>query len=522
MSNPGEEKQTSAKPSEDERVMRDVPAPISTFLDHKTLFKKKSASEPTKTIDISALQTHLFGEGRLDKEDVLWIIERATEIFAEEPNVLDVPSPVTVCGDVHGQFYDLIKLFEVGGSPADTRYLFLGDYVDRGSFSIEVVLLLYSYKILFPSTFLMIRGNHECRHLTQYFTFKSECIRKYDIEVYELIMDSFDALPLSAIMNKQFLCVHGGLSPDIQTIDDIRQIDRFCEPPQSGPMCDLLWSDPMENYTPETKLQFVFNEVRGCSYTFSYRAVCNFLQKNNLLSVIRAHEAQDQGYRMHLKNDATGFPTVITLFSAPNYLDAYNNKGAVLRYENNVMNIRQFNHSPHPYWLPNFMDVFSWSLPFVAEKVAELVLAMLNLCDDEKEEEAELKKETTKVEKEQQRERLRKKVLGVSKMLRMYKILRQERETLMQIKTFTPENKIPAGLLTKGVDAIKDALGNFEKAKEADQLNEKRPPAPPQRTGSSSNLKLITFLKKRTDSLSDLRKAAANNSPPAEERKADE
>jgi len=312
----------------------------------------------------------------------------------------------------------------------------------------------------------MIRGNHECRHLTQYFTFKAECLRKYDSEIYNLIMDSFDALPLAAILSNQFLCVHGGISPEIQTIDDIRNIDRFCEPPQSGPMCDLLWADPMEQFSADIEETFEYNDVRGCSYVYSYRAVCNFLEKNRLLSIIRAHEAQDQGYRMHLKNEATGFPTVITIFSAPNYLDAYNNKGAILRYENNVMNIRQFNHSPHPYWLPNFMDVFSWSLPFVAEKIAEVLLVLLNLCDDEKIE----KDDETK-----RKERLRAKVRSVSKMLRMYSILVKERETLMQIKSFTPENKIPTGLLTGGVEAIKSALGNFEKARVADKVNEKRP-----------------------------------------------
>jgi len=295
-------------------------------------------------------------------------------------------------------------------------------------------------------------------------------------------------------------------------LDDIRGVDRFCEPPQSGIMCDLLWSDPMEVFTPEVKEHYEFNEVRGCSYVFSYRAVCAFLQKNNLLSVIRAHEAQDQGYRMHLKNDATGFPTVITLFSAPNYLDAYNNKGAVLRYENNVMNIRQFNHSPHPYWLPNFMDVFSWSLPFVAEKVAELVLAMLNLCDDEKEEAEEEKKELTEAEKEKNRERLRKKVRGVAKMLRMFTILRQERETIMQIKSFTPENKIPTGLLTKGVDAIRDALGDFEKAKNADIVNEKRPESHGLIRGGS-NPRIQSFLQKRTNSLTNITRADPEKDP---------
>jgi len=148
-------------------------------------------------------------------------------------------------------------------------------------------------------------------------------------------------------------------------------------------MCDLLWADPLEEYGAETSDDlFIHNHTRGCSYNFTYNAVCNFLDKNKLLSVIRAHEAQDTGYRMYKRSKNTGFPSLITMFSAPNYLDVYNNKAAILKYENNVMNIRQFNSSPHPYWLPNFMDVFTWSLPFVGEKVTSMLASLLKVASD--------------------------------------------------------------------------------------------------------------------------------------------
>jgi serine/threonine-protein phosphatase 2B catalytic subunit len=238
-------------------------------------------------------------------------------------------------------------------------------------------------KITYPNTFFMLRGNHECRHLTEYFTFKIECCHKYSEKFYEVCLESFCALPLAAIMNKQFLCIHGGISPEMNTLDDLKKVNRFREPPTSGILCDILWADPLEDFGQEkTNDFFVPNHVRGCSFFYSFPAASAFLKRNNLLSIIRAHEAQDLGYKMYRRGE-TGFPSVITIFSAPNYLDVYNNKAAIMKYENNVMNIRQFNASPHPYWLPNFINVFTWSLPFVGEKIMDMLTGILNICTTE-------------------------------------------------------------------------------------------------------------------------------------------
>ncbi|KAG8842806.1 3',5'-cyclic-nucleotide phosphodiesterase (PDEase) (3':5'-CNP), partial [Serendipita sp. 411] len=363
----------------------------------------------------------------------------------------------------------------------DTRYLFLGDYVDRGYFSIEVVLYLWSLKMWYPDTLFLLRGNHECRHLTDYFTFKLECKHKYSERVYDAVMESFCSLPLAAIMNKQFLCIHGGLSPELHTLDDLRGIDRFKEPPTHGLMCDILWSDPIEDFGAEkTQESFVHNHVRGCSYFFTYQAACQFLERNGLLSIIRAHEAQDSGYRMYRKTRTTGFPSVMTIFSAPNYLDVYNNKAAVLKYESNVMNIRQFNCTPHPYWLPNFMDVFTWSLPFVGEKITDMLIAILNCCSKEELEEISDDEGTIEDAEEgedpQRRKVIKNKILAVGRMARVFALLREESERVSELKNSSGSSSLPSSTLVLGSEAIKDSITNYDDARKSDIENERLPP----------------------------------------------
>ena len=253
-------------------------------------------------------------------------------------------------------------------------------------------------------------------------------------------------------------------------------------------MCDILWADPLEEFGQEkTSEFFVHNHVRGCSYFFSYPAACAFLEKNNLLSVIRAHEAQDAGYRMYRKTRTTGFPSVMTIFSAPNYLDVYNNKAAVLKYENNVMNIRQFNCTPHPYWLPNFMDVFTWSLPFVGEKITDMLMAILNTCSKEELREditpstvsapasppLERDPETT----DAKRRAIKNKILAIGRLSRVFQVLREESERVTELKTASG-GKLPAGTLMLGAEGIKQAIHNFEDARKVDLQNERLPPSP--------------------------------------------
>eukprot|EP00842_Homolaphlyctis_polyrhiza_P006030 jgi/Hompol1/6428/HPOL_002893-RA len=469
-----------------ERICQGVPPPAVTKPTNAQFYSQKDPSKP----DIEFLKAHFVREGRLTNEQALFIIKKATEILKKEPNVLDLDAPLTVCGDIHGQFYDLMKLFEVGGNPADTRYLFLGDYVDRGYFSMECVLYLYTLKIWYPNTLFMLRGNHECRHLTDYFTFKTEARHKYSEEIYEAALESFCALPLGAIMNKQFLCIHGGLSPDLNTMEDLRHLNRFREPPTHGLMCDLLWADPLEDFGQErTNEFFIHNGVRGCSYFFSYHAACAFLERNNLLSIIRAHEAQDAGYRMYRKTRTTGFPSVITIFSAPNYLDVYNNKAAILKYENNVMNIRQFNSSPHPYWLPNFMDVFTWSLPLLTRNtditVTDMLLAILSICSKEELDDESGGQGEELTEAEERKKVIKNKIKAVGRMARVFATLREEKESIMELKNVLGVQHLPPGTLALGSEGIKQAIQSFDEAKKADEENERLPP--PMTSGSHTS-----------------------------------
>jgi len=457
----------------------------------------------------------------MQKELLLQLITKVSDIFSSEPNLLKLKDPITVVGDLHGQYYDFVKMLEVGGSPGETQYIFLGDYVDRGSYSIEVLALLFSLKINFPKRIWMLRGNHESRQMTAFFNFRDECEYKFDTSVYDAIMDALDTLPLAATINGKFIAVHGGLSPDVAKLKDINAVDRFHEPPREGIQCDLIWADPVddkEGDPPPKKgaAKWIPNEVRGCSYFFTFECAAHFLQKNGLLSVIRAHEAQAEGYKMHKTNPATGFPSVITLFSAPNYCDCYGNKAAILKFDNNSLNILQYNCSPHPYHLPNFMDTFTWSMPFVIEKVTEMLYFILQPTSDTEMEDDESmqalppamekifrnsmsKDENSAVElaaklakhiesnetamtstnpgamSNARKDHLRKKVKTVARMARMFKTLRQENETVIRLKGVCPGHKLAPGLLLAGKEAMAGELDQFQQIQALDVENEQRP-----------------------------------------------
>ncbi|KAH3660375.1 hypothetical protein OGAPHI_006961 [Ogataea philodendri] len=464
--------ESGRKLSTKERIVTEVEPPIRTRPPDSSVFLANGLP------DYRFLRQHFRREGRLHDHQVVRILRMASEAFSIEPNLLRVGAPVTVCGDIHGQFYDLCKLFEICQDPDQTAYLFLGDYVDRGSYSLECLLLLYAMKLNHRTTFYMIRGNHESERMTEYFTFKEECLQKHGAKVYQEALESFKTLPLAAIMNGQFFCVHGGISKHLRKVQDLESINRFVvDFPSSGLFCDLMWADPSNDYDEVlNEPDFVENYERGCSYMFSYNAVNRFLQDNGLLCLIRAHQAQDSGYRMYRKTKSQQFPSMMTLFSAPNYCGTYGNKAAVLRYDTKLMNIRQFGSQLEPYRLPNGLGAFTWSIPFVAERTADILLHLLNICSEE-----ELSSEEPQAAEEQESSpvdyaALRKKILAIGRVSRMFNMLREEAQKVEQLRTLSGGAALPKGVLLNGPEELDRTLTSFEHVRLADLHNEAMPP----------------------------------------------
>ena len=261
----------------------------------------------------------------LEEEEIHTICKKAKEILIEESNILRIDTPVTVCGDIHGQFFDMLELFKVGGDIPRTSYLFLGDYVDRGYNSIETFMLLLALKVRYPDRITLLRGNHESRQITQIYGFYDECRRKYgSSNVWRYCTDVFDFLTLAAIIDNTIFCIHGGLSPSAMKIMEIRYIDRRQEVPHEGAMCDLLWSDPAED------IKGWHISLRGAGYLFGEDIVAKFNHENKMQMIVRSHQLVMEGYKL-IFNDKLS-----TVWSAPNYCYRCGNIAAILEIDSNL------------------------------------------------------------------------------------------------------------------------------------------------------------------------------------------
>ena len=262
-------------------------------------------NKPGKTVD-------------LKEEEIKYLIDKSMIIFKEQKMLIELEAPLRVCGDIHGQYYDLLRIFEHCGFPGEFNYLFLGDYVDRGKQSLETICLLLAYKIKYPLKVHLLRGNHESSVTNRIYGFYDECKRRYNVRLWRNFTELFNYLPVAALIDEKILCMHGGLSPDLRNLSSISEISRPTEIPDSGLLCDLLWSDPDKEV-----LDFDEND-RGVSVVFGEKIVQEFNRKNDLDLIIRAHQVVDDGYEFFAQRQ------LITIFSAPNYCGEFDNSAGIM------------------------------------------------------------------------------------------------------------------------------------------------------------------------------------------------
>lgn len=261
----------------------------------------------------------------LKNNEIIYICYKVRDVLLEQSCLLELNPPVNIVGDIHGQYDDLLRIFDILGYPPSTNYLFLGDYVDRGKQSLETILLLLCFKIKYPENFFILRGNHECASVNRVYGFYDECKRRCSLKIWKVFTDVFNCLPIAAVVAGKIFCVHGGLSPSLNTMNDIRMIQRPTDVPDFGLLNDLLWSDPSD-----TAIDWEDNE-RGVSYCFGKAILADFLSKHEFDLVARAHIVVEDGYEFF------GDRTLVTIFSAPNYCGEFDNKGAVMAVNDDLL-----------------------------------------------------------------------------------------------------------------------------------------------------------------------------------------
>ena len=292
-----------------------------------------STSDYNSLID-SLLNCHPNTPPDIPVPTLMKLLAEAKECLQSQDPYLKVSAPMTICGDIHGQLQDLLRVFKQRGVPPDVPYLFLGDYVDRGDKSIEVISLLLALKVMYPERIFLLRGNHECPETNGNYGFREECDKYMNRhistsgpvtgkELWDKMNGVFQWMPLCASVEDRIFCVHGGLSPELNSLDQLCAINRntLYKVPDKGLVCDLLWSDPDKN-----EIGWGENE-RGCSYTFGPKIVENFCDKHGFDLVCRAHQVMDHGYEFFCRRK------LATVFTASNYCGDYGNRGSVLHVD---------------------------------------------------------------------------------------------------------------------------------------------------------------------------------------------
>lgn len=262
----------------------------------------------------------------LTESDVLLLVMESRKMFMSQPMLVEIRAPVNLCGDVHGQYNDLLRLFDLGRYPPESNYIFLGDYVDRGDKSIETVCLLMAYKLRFPDNFFMLRGNHESSSINRIYGFFDECKRRFSVRMWKLFTDTFNCMPVAGLVDNRIFCMHGGLSPELKDLDQVRRILRPTDVPDSGLVCDLLWADPADDGITQGWME----NDRGVSWVFGTDVVDGITGSFDIDLICRAHQVVDEGYQFFARRK------LITVFSAPNYCGEFNNSGAFLSVDEHL------------------------------------------------------------------------------------------------------------------------------------------------------------------------------------------
>ena len=304
---------------------------IGKIIDNKSdKNEKKINSNKTLNVDIlieKLLSVKNFKPGKevdLKEEEIKFIIDKSFPIIKKEKVLLELEAPFQICGDIYGQYYDLLRIFEHMGYPGEYKYLFLGNYVDFGKQGLEVLCLLLCYKIKYPEKVILLRGNHESSVVTRIYGFYDECKRRYNINIWRSFILLFNYLPIAAVISENIFCVHGGLSPDLNKIEDILEVKRPTDIPDSGLLCDLLNSDPDIDV-----IEYDEND-KGYSVVFGEKIVLDFIKKNDLDLIVRGNQAVDDGFEFFAQRH------LLTIFSAPNFLGEMNNSSGILLIDENL------------------------------------------------------------------------------------------------------------------------------------------------------------------------------------------
>ncbi|EAY04669.1 Ser/Thr protein phosphatase, putative [Trichomonas vaginalis G3] len=279
-------------------------------------------------------------------DTLLDILIEAEKLFETEPSFIEVSGKFIVIGDIHGNIDILLRIFTKNGYPDKTRYIFLGDYVDRGENSIEVISILFAFKVLFPENIYLIRGNHESRSMTEYYGFKDECDRYANEAIYNATMNAFDNLPIGIILNNEVLCVHGGIPRNINSREELYAIAKTDGEPNPGPVTDILWSDPNDDENVKGQC------VRGAGFVYGQCDVKNFLNNLKLSLICRSHEQCMNGYDFPFESQC-----LITIFSSADYCGTHNSAGILKFLDSNISNVSLNFFKPHSqrkYTLPAF------------------------------------------------------------------------------------------------------------------------------------------------------------------------